>query len=122
MTKKQLNLRISDLAHWQIDQLVKWWGTSQTEALSIIIDRIYQQELERRTTIDKPKPNKEIAIHNIHRNIRGIIFDASIDAIDDLRQFGRIEFFHLTNEHRLIVDARYDLEEVIKYIEEYSLT
>lgn len=48
MTKKQLNLRVSSLAREQLGQLTEWWGTSQTETLSLIIDRIYQQELKRR--------------------------------------------------------------------------
>lgn len=44
MAKRQLNIRVSDLAHEQFEWLVMHFGASQTEAFGIIVDRIYQKE------------------------------------------------------------------------------
>lgn len=44
MAKQQLNARISDLTRRQLDELIERWGTTQTETLTVIIDRMYQQE------------------------------------------------------------------------------
>lgn len=48
--KQQLNLRVSDLTILQLKQLQEWWGTSQTETITLIIDRSYQEE--RKSTMD----------------------------------------------------------------------
>ena len=42
--KQQINFRASDLTTQQLEQLMDRWGTSQTETLTVVIDRIYQQE------------------------------------------------------------------------------
>lgn len=42
--KEQLNLRVSNLTRRQLDQLMAWWGTSQTETVTVIIDRAFLQE------------------------------------------------------------------------------
>jgi len=42
--KQQINFRASDLTAHQIESLMSKWGTSQTETLTVVIDRIYQQE------------------------------------------------------------------------------
>lgn len=44
--KKQLNLRVSALTLLQLQKLQEAWGTSQTETITLIIDRAYQQELK----------------------------------------------------------------------------
>ena len=46
MPKSQLNARVSDLTRRQIDELGERWGTTQTETLTVIIDRMYQQEIK----------------------------------------------------------------------------
>lgn len=46
--KQQLNIRASDLTTKQLDELGAWWGTSQTETFSIVVDRIYQAEQAKR--------------------------------------------------------------------------
>lgn len=53
MPKKQLNLRVSALTLDQIKALVKAWGVSKTELITVLIDRAYQQ------TIDKVNHDKE---------------------------------------------------------------
>lgn len=45
MAKEQLNARISALTRRQLDELGERWGTTQTETLTVIIDRMYQQEM-----------------------------------------------------------------------------
>lgn len=47
MAKKQINIRGSALTHRQLEKLMEWWGTSQTETLTVVIDRAYQAELEK---------------------------------------------------------------------------
>lgn len=42
--KQQINFRASDLTASQLDALMQHWGTSQTETLTVVIDRMYQQE------------------------------------------------------------------------------
>lgn len=44
MAKEQLNARVSNLTRRQLDELSERWGTTQTETLTVIIDRMYQQE------------------------------------------------------------------------------
>lgn len=44
MSKAQINFRASDLTREQLDWLQLWWGTSQTETLTVAIDRVYQAE------------------------------------------------------------------------------
>lgn len=48
MPKQQLNLRVSDLTLHQLKQLMEQWGTSQTETVTVIIDRAYIQERNKR--------------------------------------------------------------------------
>ncbi len=49
MTKRQLNLRVSDITRRQLDQLIIRLGTSITETITIAIDRLYQQETQTMT-------------------------------------------------------------------------
>lgn len=48
--KQQINFRASDLTAQQLDWLMSRWGTSQTETLTVVVDRIYQQEIVNMTT------------------------------------------------------------------------
>lgn len=45
--KHQVNFRASELTRQHLDQLMAWWGTSQTETLTVLIDRAYQDEVYR---------------------------------------------------------------------------
>lgn len=42
--KQQLNIRASDLTTQQLKQLSTWWNTSQTETVTLCIDRTFQTE------------------------------------------------------------------------------
>ena len=57
MPKQQLNLRVSDLTTHQIKQLIEWWGTSKTETITLIIDRIYKEEHSKWPTKTSAKDN-----------------------------------------------------------------
>lgn len=48
--KQQINFRASELTAQQLESLMSIWGTSQTETLTVVIDRIYQQEKRTMTT------------------------------------------------------------------------
>lgn len=66
----------------------------------------------------KPQLKRELAIDIIHRSVNVIIFYASADAAEDFREFGHLQECG-KERYSLIVDARYDFEEVLKYIENY---
>lgn len=51
MTKKQISLRISDLTNSQINRLTTELGMSQTELISVAVDRMYQTEVAMTETI-----------------------------------------------------------------------
>lgn len=53
MAKQQLNLRVSALTLDQIEALVKWWGVSKTELITVLVDRTYQQEKDKRDAKQK---------------------------------------------------------------------
>lgn len=42
--KEQLNIRASRITRQQLGWLTARWGVNQSEALTVIIDRVYQQE------------------------------------------------------------------------------
>jgi hypothetical protein len=69
----------------------------------------------------KPQPKKEVAIVWQNEDVRHISFYASADALEDFKEFGSI-FQALINKERysLIVDARYDFNEVLAYIENWE--
>jgi hypothetical protein len=43
--KQQINFRASGLTARQLNELAQRWGTTQSETLTVCIDRIYQQEM-----------------------------------------------------------------------------
>lgn len=47
--KKQINFRASDLTARQLEELAQLWGTSQTETITVAIDRVYRQEMAGKT-------------------------------------------------------------------------
>lgn len=51
MAKTQLNARVSDLTKQQLEELGSRWGTTQTETLTVIIDRMYRQETKIMTKV-----------------------------------------------------------------------
>jgi hypothetical protein len=42
--KQQINFRASDLTARQLEWLMARWGTSQTETVTVVLDRVYRQE------------------------------------------------------------------------------
>lgn len=54
MAKKQINIRASDLTLKQLEELMKRWGTSQTETLTVIIDRAHREEAGKQKTEKAP--------------------------------------------------------------------
>jgi hypothetical protein len=96
MAKEHLNARISALTRRQLNELGKRWGTTQTETLTVIIDRMYQQEIgsmktyiivndrysnePASTTLDDLRQlcaenNWDVTLYEIHRNGADVIVD-----------------------------------------------
>lgn len=48
--KQVQSFRLSDLTVRQLDWLTAQWGTSKTEALTLLVDRVYQ--VERAAAVD----------------------------------------------------------------------
>lgn len=46
MTKIAVSYRLSDLTLRQLQELSERWGMTKTETLSVILDRVYRQEME----------------------------------------------------------------------------
>lgn len=69
----------------------------------------------------KPQPKKEVAIEAVFELDYQILFFCSPDALEDFREFGRIEKWEYdSNKYWLYVDRRYDLAEVVEYINNYD--
>jgi len=49
MTKKQTNIRMSDLTHRQVDDLAAWWKTTLNNLVQECISRAWHTEHARRT-------------------------------------------------------------------------
>ena len=67
----------------------------------------------------KPQPRREVAIIAVAKSIRYITFNATPDAANDIAAFGDILALE-NNVYRLLVDARYDWQEVLEHIERYG--
>lgn len=78
MPKQQFNMRVSDLTRMQLQSLSDRWGMTLTEAMAIIVDRIYQQE----------KPEKPMnrdyfqGYHELEANLDLLPTDAEIWLLD----------------------------------------
>lgn len=68
--------------------------------------------------MNKPKPKKEVAIKWTKSKL--IVFTATQDAANDLKEFGKLQYFEDSQDYWLAVDPRFDFDEVIQYIEEYG--
>ena len=67
----------------------------------------------------KPKIKQEVAITTIHPSHRVIYFYASRDAANEFAEFGTVGQGGAVNLYCLIVDARFDFDEVLAYIKGY---
>ena len=69
----------------------------------------------------KPQPKSEMALDWYSQNQMVIYFYASKDALEDIKDFGLIIPGGKGNEHYwLTVDSRYDFNQVLQYIKDYS--
>lgn len=66
----------------------------------------------------KPQPKQEVAIRVTEKQGRLISMCASQDAIEEFKSFG--EVIYQSGVHYLFVDARYDFDEVLAYIQSYG--
>ena len=63
-----------------------------------------------------PRMKQEVAIDWHDKNQRIIYLFATVDAKLTIQKFGDIDHAGETNQYRLSVDARYDFDEVVAYI------
>lgn len=69
----------------------------------------------------KPIMKKEVAVDTVATSVRAITFYSTQDASIEFEQFGRLKPLEgYRDEYLLIVDARFDLQEVLAYIEAYG--
>lgn len=70
--------------------------------------------------MEKPKMKREIGIVGYSEKHRLIFFDATLDAAQDLNEFGWLTRPLQYSSYHLFVDARFDFFEVLKYIQNYG--
>lgn len=69
----------------------------------------------------KPTIKKEVAVVDAFLFTRRISFYSSRDALGDFQEFGEItEFDNVANKYILIVDSRFDFNEVLEYMQTYG--
>lgn len=67
----------------------------------------------------KPKIKKEVAVSWVYKPVGIIYLYATNDAANELSEFGDL-FQRDSGEWRMIVDPRFDFDEVLAYIERYG--
>ncbi len=67
---------------------------------------------------ERPKVKREIGIAWTEGN--AIKVYASKDAIEDIKEFGDVSKLSEGETYILVVDARYDFQEVVDYIKNYG--
>ena len=73
--------------------------------------------------MEKPKPKSEVKITDTVPDWHLIRLYASKDALDDFREFGQVSDplqGPTPGLYYIWVDARYDFDEVVRYIESYT--
>jgi hypothetical protein len=72
--------------------------------------------------MDKPAMKREVAIRDVLPITKTLYFFASQDALSDLEEFGMIRRLPVlgNNVYELLVDPRFDFDEVVRWIEEYG--
>lgn len=109
--KQQINFRASALTTKQLEWLMSEWGTSQTETLTVVIDRIYQQE----SKMNKPVINQVFYVnqtgnhdtatdtyHNMTLFVLGEHFRSDRRPTTGPTSYGHVED---TPENRTLVEA-----------------
>ena len=103
--KQQINFRASELTARQLEWLMAKWGTSQTETLTVVLDRVHRQEAGtnlRTLTQDVARRALRVAmyegsdsrliwgtIYETHENSVKIIWD---DGVKTDTRFGELLF------------------------------
>jgi len=70
--------------------------------------------------MNKPTPKREVAIDGHIKSLGMIYFYSSRDAAEDFREFGHMSTSEEGNKYTLFIDKRFDFDEVLAYIENYS--
>lgn len=72
------------------------------------------------TSTPAPKMKREVAVTAIHPTLRVIYFYGSVDAKAVFETYGRVEKQTEKDYYKITVDARYDFDEVSKYMSLYG--
>lgn len=70
--------------------------------------------------MNKPVMKKEVEIDFIYRSARTIHFYATNDAASEFNDYGDLDSYIRPNTFCLVVDARFDFDEVVEYIKNYG--
>lgn len=72
--------------------------------------------------MSKPTPKREVSVESYVKEYGWIRFYSSQDTVTEFMTFGKIhdESFLKPNFYWLVVDTRYDFDEVLEYIERYG--
>lgn len=71
--------------------------------------------------MDKPQMKRKVGIRIVLEESLTITFNCSIELADEFSSFGKIERdIDKSTTHMLLVDSRYDFDEVLKYIKSYE--
>jgi len=71
--------------------------------------------------MNKPTKKREVAVRNVWETEKIILFDATPEASNHFREFGGMyRIVSGGDGYSLLVDARYDFDEVVRYIESYG--
>ena len=73
--------------------------------------------------MSEPRMKREVAVSSYNKSFSVIYLYATPDAVDQLGKFGAIQKWdsYLGSDHyRLDIDARYDFDEVLAYIQNYG--
>lgn len=70
----------------------------------------------------KPRPKKTVAVRHAFKLVRLIEFVSDKTTAIEFKQFGAFldEDTHRVDEFVLLVDPRYDFDEILNYIENYD--
>lgn len=81
--KRQINFRASGLTARQLDVLAERWGTTQSETITIVVDRVYQHEAGKGHNMISYKRNDDGAIVDV-------VWSQTVDAYDGRHHTGAI--------------------------------
>lgn len=69
----------------------------------------------------KPKPKTELALVTTIPGLRYVTFYATRDAAEVVAEFGDVQpYDEVKDKYTATIDARYDFDEVVAYLQEYG--